>query len=319
MSATYVGRSLKRVEDQRLLRGEAMFIDDVKMVGTLHVVFVRSIHAHARIRVDAGPALGAPGVIGVFCAADLEWAGRAAEIPTVVDHEALRPCRQPIMAQDKGRYVGEPIAVVVATSPYAAADGAALVRIEYEPLGAVPDAHAAIVDGAAVLHEALGDNVAADFTVRVSDADAAFRAAEIVTQGRYRVHRHTGMPLETRGVVAHHDRAAGQLMVWSSTQWPHTLRDVLRDALGLAEHAVRVVAPDMGGGFGVKQEIYPEELLLPMLALRVSAPVKWIETRREHLLSTAHAREQWHDVELAALRDGTIVAMRAELLADMGA
>jgi aerobic carbon-monoxide dehydrogenase large subunit len=318
-ATTYVGRSWKRLEDQRLLRGEARFIDDLKMVGMLHVVFVRSVHAHARISVDVEAAVRTPGVIAVFCAADLERAGRVVEIPTVVDHDALRPCRQPIMAHDKVRYVGEPIAAVVATSPYAAADGAALVTIEYEPLGAVPDARAATADGAAILHEALGDNVAADFTVRVSDADAAFRSADIVTRGRYRVHRHTGMPLETRGVVAHHDRGAGQLTVWSTTQWPHTLRDVLRDALGSAEHAVRVVVPDMGGAFGVKQEIYPEELALPLLAMRLSAPVKWTETRREHVLGTAHAREQWHDVELAALRDGTILAMRAELLADMGA
>src|SRR5262245_55487609 len=187
MPATYVGRSLKRVEDQRLLRGEAMFIDDLKMVGMLHVVFVRSIHAHARIRVDAGAALETPGVIGVFRASDLDPAGRAAEIPTVVDHEALRPCRQPIMAHDKVRYVGEPIAAVVATSPYAAADGAALVTIDYEPLDAVPDARAALAEGAAVLHERLGDNVAADFTVRVGDADALFRSADVVTRGRYRV------------------------------------------------------------------------------------------------------------------------------------
>ena len=319
MLATYVGRSLKRLEDERLLRGEATFIDDLQMVGMLHVAFVRSVHAHARIRVDAAAALGMPGIVGVFCATDLKLAGRAAEIPTVVDHEALRPCRQPIMAHDKVRYVGEPIAAVVGTSPYTATDGATLVKIEYEPLAAVADAHAAIADGAAVLHEALGDNVTADFTVRVGDADAAFRSADIVTRGRYRVHRHTGMPLETRGVVAHHDRGARQLTVWSSTQWPHTLRDVLRDALGLTEHAVRVVAPDMGGGFGVKQEIYPEELVLPLLAMRLGAAVKWIETRREHVLSTAHAREQWHDVELAARRDGTILGMRAELLADMGA
>src|SRR5262249_30347013 len=186
MAATYVGRSLTRIEDERLLRGDATFVDDLKMVGMLHVVFVRSIHAHARIRVDAGAALGTSGVVGVFCMADLEWAGRAAEIPTVVDHEALRPCRQPVMAHDKVRYVGEPIAAVVATNPYAAGDGAARVKIEYEPLAVVPDAHAAIAAGAAVLHEALGDNVAADFTVRVSDADAAFRSAEIVTRGRYR-------------------------------------------------------------------------------------------------------------------------------------
>jgi len=319
MPAPHVGRPLKRLEDQRLLRGEATFIDDLDMVGVLHVAFVRSIHAHARVRVDARAARVVPGVAGVFTAADFERAGGVPEIPTAVAHEALRPCRQPILACGTVRFVGEPIAVVLAADRYAAEDGAAAVTVEYEPLAPVPDARAAVADGAAVLHEALGDNVAADFTVRVGDADAAFRSAEIVTRGRYQVHRHTAMPLETRGVAARYDRGTGQLTVWTSTQWPHTVRDVLRDVLGLAEHKVRVVAPDMGGGFGVKQDVYPEELVLALLAVRLAVPVKWIETRREHLLGTAHAREQWHDVELAARRDGTILAMRADLLADIGA
>src|SRR5262249_35496631 len=147
----------------------------------------------------------------------------------------------------------------------------------------------------------------------------AFRGAEIVTRGRYYVHRHTGMPLETRGVVARWDAGAGQLTLWSSTQRPHTLRGALRDGLALAERRVRVIGADGRGGFGIKQEIYPEELLLAMLARRLGVPVKWVETRREHLLNTAHAREQWHEVELAARRDGTILGMRASVLSDLGA
>jgi carbon-monoxide dehydrogenase large subunit len=317
MSDPFFGQPYKRLEDERLLRGQASFIDDLRLVGMLHVAFVRSIHAHARIRLTRPSA--PPGVVGVFGAADLRPGHRIADIPIVVGHEALRSCRQPALARDKVRFVGEPIAVVVAVDRYVAEDGAASVKVEYEPLGAVPDARAAVAGGAVLLHEPLGDNVAADFTVRVGDADAAFRSAEIVTRGTYYAHRYTGMPLETRGVVARYDAGAGHLTVWTSTQWPHTVRDALREILGLAEHQVRVVAPDMGGAFGVKQEIYPEELVLAMLAVRLGAPVKWIETRREHLLGTAHAREQWHEVELAARRDGTILAMRAELLADMGA
>jgi len=317
MPDRFFGQPHKRLEDQRLLRGEASFIDDLRLVGMLHVAFVRSIHAHARVRVTSPPAI--PGVIGIFSAADLLPGRRTPDMPIVVGHEALRSCRQPALARDKVRFVGEPIAAVVAVDRYVAEDGAASVKVEYEPLVAVPDAPAAVADGAALLHEPLGDNVAADFTVRVGDADAAFRSAEIVTRGRYYVHRHTGMPLETRGVAAQYDAGAAHLTVWTTTQWPHTVRDVLREVFGLAEHKVRVVAPDMGGAFGVKQEIYPEELVLAMLAMRLRGPVKWIETRREHLLGTAHAREQWHEVELAARRDGTILAMRVELLADMGA
>src|SRR5439155_1238335 len=157
------------------------------------------------------------------------------------------------------------------------------------------------------------------FTRRVGDADAAFRSADVTTRATYYVHRYTGMPLETRGVAAAWDAGTGQLTLWSSTQWPHTLRDALRDVLRLPEHRIRVVAPDVGGGFGVKQEIYPEEIVLARLAMLLHSPVKWVETRREHLLTAAHAREQWHDVELAARRDGTILALRAEILADVGA
>ena len=319
LSTKFTGQSVKRLEDPRLLQGQATFVDDLRLPGVRHVAFVRSIHPHARFRVDATPARAVAGVVATFTAADLAGTPGFGEIPTVIPHPAQRPCGQTLLAKDKVRYVGEAIVAVVAESRYAAEDGAAAVVVDYEPLAPVPDAEHAVADGAAVLHEPLGDNLAATFTVTVGDAEAAFRAAEVVTRGRYYVHRHTGMPLETRGVVAQWDAGAGQLTLWSSTQWPHTLRDVLRDTLGLAEHRVRVIAPDVGGGFGVKQEIYPEELLLAVLARRLRAPVKWIETRREHLLNTAHAREQWHEIELAARRDGTILGMRAEILADLGA
>jgi carbon-monoxide dehydrogenase large subunit len=310
------GASLKRLEDPRLLRGQATFVEDLRLPGLRHVAFVRSVHPHARFRVDASRA----GIVSVgaalYTAADFPG---VIAIPAVVPHEALRPCAQAPLARDRARYVGEPLAVVVAPTRYAAEDAAADVHVEYDALEAVADTDAALAPGAPLLHEGAPANVAADFTVRVGDADGAFAGAEIVTRGRYLVQRYTGMPLETRGVAADYDAGTGRLTVWSSTQWPHTLRDVLRGLLGLAEHRVRVVAPDVGGGFGVKQEIYPEEIVLPLLALRERAPVKWIETRREHVTTAAHAREQRHDVELAARRDGTIVALRAEVLADLGA
>jgi carbon-monoxide dehydrogenase large subunit len=307
-----VGASLKRLEDPRLLRGQAVFVEDLRLPGLRHVAFVRSVHPHARFRVDTGRA----GDAALYTAADFPG---VIAIPAVVPHEALRPCAQAPLARDRARYVGEPLAAVVAPTRYAAEDAAADVRVEYDALEAVADTDAALTPGAPLLHEGAPANVAADFTVRVGDADGAFAGAEIVTRGRYSVQRYTGMPLETRGVAADYDAGTGRLTVWSSTQWPHTLRDVLRGLLGLAEHRVRVVAPDVGGGFGVKQEIYPEEIVLPLLALRERAPVKWIETRHEHVTTAAHAREQRHDVELAARRDGTIVALRAEVLADLGA
>jgi len=310
------GASLKRLEDPRLLRGQATFVEDLRLPGLRHVAFVRSVHPHARFRVDASRAGTVSVGAALYTAADFPG---VIAIPAVVPHEALRPCAQAPLARDRARYVGEPLAVVVAPTRYAAEDAAADVRVEYDVLEAVADADAALAPGAPLLHEGAPTNIAAEFTVRVGDADGAFAAAEIVTRGRYSVQRYTGMPLETRGVAADYDAGTGRLTVWSSTQWPHTLRDVLRDLLGLAEHRVRVVAPDVGGGFGVKQEIYPEEIVLPLLALREGAPVKWVETRREHVITAAHAREQRHDMELAARRDGTIVALRAELLADLGA
>ena len=307
------GASLKRLEDPRLLRGQAMFVEDLRLPGLRHVAFVRSVHPHARFRLDAR---AVPDGAALYTAADFP---SAIAIPAVVSHAALRPCAQAPLARERARYVGEPLAAVVAPTRYAAEDAAADVRVEYDVLDPVADADAALAPGAPLLHEGAQGNVAADFTVRVGDADRAFAAAEIVTRGRYSVQRYTGMPLETRGVAADYDAGTGRLTVWSSTQWPHTLRDVLRGLLGLAEHRVRVVAPDVGGGFGVKQEVYPEEIALALLALRQGAPVKWIETRREHVTTAAHAREQRHDVELAARRDGTIVGLRAEVLADLGA
>ena len=319
MPDKFTGRPIRRLEDPRLLRGQALYVDDLRMPGTRHVAFARSIYPHARFEVDSSAARALPAVVGVFTAADLETERGFRDIPAIVDHPALRPCRQLPLARGKVRYVGEPIAAVVAESRYAAQDGVEVLAISYDPLAPVPDAHAAVAAGAVRLHDEIEGNVAADFTVRSGDADAAFRRAEVVTRGRYYVHRYTGMPLETRGVLAAYDPGTGALTVWSSTQWPHTLRDALRDTLGLSEHRIRVIAPDVGGGFGVKQEIYPEEILLSLLAMRLRVPVKWVETRHEHLTSTAHAREQWHDVELAARRDGTILGLRAELLADVGA
>jgi len=315
----FSGQPLKRLEDPRLLRGQAMFLDDLQLPRLHHVAFVRSLHAHARFRIDAAAARRVPGALGVFSAADFSSTPGFREIPGLVGHPALRPCRQLPLARDKVRYVGEPLVAVVAASRYAAEDVARAVAIDYEPLTTVPDAETALTAGAAILHEHLPDNLAADFTVSVGDPETVFRTAEVVTRGRYYVHRYTGMPLETRGVAAAHDPGNGNLTVWSSTQWPHTVRGVLADLLGVPGHRLRVVAPDVGGGFGVKQEIYPEEVMLALLAVRLGVPVKWVETRHEHLLATAHAREQWHDVELAARRDGTILALRADLLADLGA
>ena len=319
MSARFFGQPLRRIEDPRLLRGQATFVEDIERSGMLHVAFVRSPHARARFRVDASQALTRPGVRSVLAASDLAGEVGFTAIPLVVPHPALEPCQQMPLATDEARYAGEAIAVVLAESRVTAEDAAALVQVAYEPLEPIASIESATAPGTAPLHAAVAGNVAAAFTVSVGDAEAAFATAEVVTRGRYEVQRYTGVPMETRGVIADYDAGTGDLTVWSSTQWPHTLRDVLRDLLGLAGDHVRVIAPDVGGGFGVKQEIYPEEIVLALLAKRLRRPVKWIETRREHLATAAHARQQVHDVELAARRDGTIVALRADVTSDIGA
>jgi carbon-monoxide dehydrogenase large subunit len=311
-----IGAAVRRLEDPRLLRGQATFIEDLELPRQLHVAFVRGEHPHARIRaIHVDDALGVQGVVTIAAGQDIG----PLTIPASVPHPALRPCGQPILADGVVRYVGEPIAAVLAETRAAAEDGVGAVTIDYEPLPPVPSAEAAVELGAPVLHKHLGDNLAGGFDVRVGDPEGAFAAADRIVSGRFYVQRYTGMPLEPRGVAAVWDAGRERLTLWSSTQWPHTLREGLARLLELPEQSIRVIAPDVGGGFGVKQDIYPEEVVLGLLARRLGRPVKWVETRREHLCTAAHAREQWHEMQLAVRNDGTILGMRADVLSDQGA
>ena len=311
-----VGAAVRRLEDPRLLRGQANFIEDLELPRQLHVVFVRSEYPHARLsKVRLGDARAHPGVHAAVSVFELG----ARVIEAVVTHPALRPCGQPILANSVVRYVGEPIVAVVGDSLATAQDGASLVEIDYEPLQPVPGAEAAVEFSAPLLHAHLGDNIAARFEVKVGDPEGAFAAADRIVRGRFYVHRYTGMPLEPRGVAAMWDEGRQRLTMWTSTQWPHTVRYGLSRLIDLPEQAIRVIAPDVGGGFGVKQEVYPEEAVVALLARRLDRPVKWVETRREHLSTAVHAREQWQDMELAVRADGTILGMRANVLSDQGA
>jgi len=312
----FVGRAVRRLEDPRLLRGQAAFIEDLELPRALHVAFVRSQYPHARLsKVNLASARSVDGVMAALAGEGLG----TPSIHAVVSHPALRPCGQPCLADGVVRYVGEPIALVAAASRAQAEDGMAAVEVEYESLAVVANAEAAVAPGAALLHPHLGDNLAGSFSVRVGDPEAAFKVADRVINGRFYVQRYSGMPLETRGVAAAWDVGREALTVWSSTQWPHTLREALGVILRLPAHKIRVIAPDVGGGFGIKQDIYPEEVALALLARRIGQPVMWIETRREHLSTAVHAREQWHDMQLAVRNDGTILAMQADVLSDQGA
>ena len=327
MSTRYFGASISRREDPRLLRGQARYVDDIKLPGLLHAAMVRSLHAHARlhaVHVEAAKAL--PGVAGVFRFEDLAAWMRPippfGEAPAPLGERiGLRMYDTPRypLARDTVRYVGEPVAVVVARSRAEAEDACELVEVDYEPLPVVVDTEAAVATDAPRLFEELDSNVVLRFTHRLGDAESAIAAADVVVRERFRVHRYTGTPLEGRGMVVEPHAVEPRLTMWDATQFPHVVQSALVQVLGWPAHRIRVVAPDVGGGFGVKAIVYPEEILLPLVALQLRRPVKWIEDRREHLLSTIHSREQVHDIEIAAMRDGRIVAVRDCFLVDIGA
>jgi CO/xanthine dehydrogenase Mo-binding subunit len=310
--------TVRRREDPRLITGTGQFVDDMPMAGCLHAAVLRSPHAHARIRaVDIAAARKAPGVIGVFTADDLGAAGEP--MPIYAPHPALPvPCRIRPLAGDVVRFVGEPVVAVIADDPYRAHDALDLIAVEYEPLPALVDVEAALAGNAPVLHKEIGSNVVAEWRQQLGDADAAIRGADVVVRTRIRLARGGAHPLEPRGLVVRWD--GDHLTVWGAVQMVHRHRGVFAGQLGVPEGHVRVIAPpDVGGGFGTKGMYYPEYIVVAALARRLDRPIKWIETRREHTLVACVERDQVHDVELAATRDGRLLALRDDFVHDMGA
>ncbi len=327
MSARYVGAAVPRREDPRFLRGEGRFVDDVTLPGVLHAAFLRSPHAHARIaRLDMRAAAALPGVVRVFAFADLaRWMkplplfgapppGLAAGV-----RFELRQAAQYALCRDTARHVGEIAAMVVADTPARAEDALERIEIEWEPLSAVVDMVEAAAVGGPLVHPEWGTNVAVGFRHAIGDAGRAFAAADVVVTETFHIQRYVGMPLETRGVVAQWDRRDGTLTTWNSTQVAHFVQQGLVAALELPPHRIRVIAPDLGGGFGTKASGYAEDVLIPVAAVALGRPVKWIETRREHLVAAAHARHQTHRISLAARRDGTLLGVRDRIWLDLGA
>src|SRR5262245_12972830 len=327
MGAKYFGASVPRREDPRLLRGEGRFVDDIKLPGMLHVAFVRSPHAHARVaavRVEA--ARGMPGVARVFTFSDLaRWMkplplfgavppGLAARVDVRMKQAPQWP-----MCRDVVRHVGEIVAMVIADSRALAEDGAERVEVDYEPLPAVIDVDAAAEPSAPAIHADWGDNVAVRFETGFGDAARALAEAEVCVRERFATQRDVGMPIGTRGVVAQWDARDGSLTTWNGTQVVHFVQQGLVAALELPPHKVRVIAPDVGGGFGTKASGYPEDVLVPAAAISTRRPVKWTEDRREHMMASAHARDQRHDIEIGARRDGTMLAVRDRITVDLGA
>ncbi len=314
----YVGARVKRIEDPKLIRGEGLFLDDLTLPGMLHAVFVRSQHGHARIaRVSLERARAHPGVVAALAAADLPEIQKP--LP-VIPVEGMRAGWHLPLAAREVHYAGEPVAVVVAEDRYAARDAADLVEVAYEPLPAVVDLEQAAA-GAPFVHDELGTNVGFTETVERGDVDGAFRGAPVRLRQRMVNHRVAPVSLETRGTAAMYDGSMGQgiLTVWTSTQEAHAIRDGLSQVLSLEVRRIRVVTPDVGGGFGSKLNTYPEDAVVAYLARRLRRPVKWVETRRENLLTTTHGRAQVVDVEVAADRDGRVLGLRSRILADLGA
>jgi aerobic carbon-monoxide dehydrogenase large subunit len=315
---TYVGQPVERVEDARLLRGRGSFVADIAPAGMLHAAIVRSAVAHGHLRrIDSESASLLPGVRAIFTAADL-----ANPIPTIpvrlAPIKGLERFVQPVIATGKVRFVGEPLAVVVADSRELAEDAMETIRLEIEELPPITD-HAGSDRGAPLLFETNGTNIAAHYVATVGDPDAAFAAADYVRRERFRSQRHTALPLETRGVLAEFDAATGRLAVSGACKVPYYNRRLLAGMLGIDEHSIDMIEGDVGGGFGVRGEFYPEDFLIPFAAMRLARPVRWIEDRREHLISSNHSREIDCDLEIACRRDGTLIGLRGHVQADMGA
>ena len=321
MGTRYFGQRVKRSEDPRLLTGRGTFVDDIRLPGTAHAAFLRSPHAHARIlRIDTTRARTAPGVVAVYTRADLPET-LAEPLPKLIPHHALVHHKtQYALAPEKVRHVGEPVVLVIAESRYLAEDAVDLIDVEYDPLPPVVDLERAATPGGPLVHEDIGTNVCAHYTQRVGDVEAAFaRAAHVFTE-RFVMDRGTASPLECRGVVARWESKIRQLTVWDSTQAPIRIRNYLSQLLGLPQAQVRVIAPDIGGGFGPKiMMCYPEEILIPWAAMQLGHPVKWIEDRRENFAAMNQEREQIHDAAIAVDGDGRILGVRTSFLYDSGA
>ena len=319
MTASYIGAPIRRKEDRRFLTGRGQFVDDVRLPNALHAAVVRSPHAHARIvSIDKGPALEMPGVSAVYTFEDIADTLEPRPIPVRLRaYSDLLKFLQYPLARGKVHYVGDPVAVVLAESRYLAEDAAEAVEVEYEPLPALVDVKESL-KGETVIHEAQGTNVAYEYTSSIGDPDAAFRDADHVRKEEFRCHRHTANPMETRGLAASYDPGRDQLTVWGETKVPHYNRGVLSSLLQMPEHRIHFVEPDVGGGFGVRGEFYPENFLVPFAAMKTGRPVKWTEDRAEHLISANHSREHVCQMELAVMDDGTIVGMRAQVLGALG-
>jgi carbon-monoxide dehydrogenase large subunit len=312
-----IGASPRRKEDRRLITGTGRYVDDLERPGMLHMAVVRSRHAHARIiKIAVEAARGMPGVAAVFTAPDLPEIKRSMPAAYGGSYKG-RAFQVPVLAHERVRYVGEGVAIVLADNAYAAADGAQAVEIEYEPLPAASDTEAAVT-AQPPIHE-WPDNTTLPVGAHFGDVEKGWAQCDVVVSERIRHPRIAGAALETRGALAYADADTGTLTIWSSTQNPYSLRDSLATVLEMPAEQIRVMVPDVGGGFGPKGSIYPEEMLVAAAAVKTGRPVKWISGRGEDLMTSGHDRDQVHEARVGFKSDGTIVAVDDSFLADVGA
>ncbi|MCC6297921.1 MAG: xanthine dehydrogenase family protein molybdopterin-binding subunit [Anaerolineales bacterium] len=324
MTTRYFGERIKRNEDPRLLTGQGLYVDDVDLPNMLHVAFLRSPYAHAKInRIDVSQALQREGVVAAYTAQDLGdyWKpGPLLVSPPPVEGIVFNEKTQVPLAKDKVKFAGEPIVMVLAESRYIAEDALADIQVDYEPLASVVDLELALDPSSIVIHEEIGSNVSAHVLQKKGDYESAKKDAAIIVKRRFSYEHGCAAAMENRGIVAEWDRRAGRLTVWDTTQAPVVIRNGLAGMLGLSERQVRVIAPFIGGGFGPKiMMFYQEEVLVPWAAMKLNRPVKWIEDRAENFVATTHERGQIHNAEAAFDNEGHILGVHDVFLHDAGA
>src|SRR5579884_3713031 len=313
----YVGTRVEALKSRRLVAGRGQYLSDLQLDGMLHVAFLRSPYAHARIRrIDPGEAAA---VAAVVTGEDLKRDTNLMAMPLDPAAVGLRSTKLYALPVDRVRYVGEAVAAVVAADKYTARRAADLIEIDYEELPVVADCEAALAAGSALVEPEWGTNAMASNEFRASDVERAFAEADGVVSGIFKTQRYTGTPLEPRGYLAAYDSFRELLTLWASTQQPHVLKSILADTLGLAESNLRVIQTDVGGAFGLKTPTSQEDIVIPYLARRLGRPVKWVEERSEALLAGGHARENRLHYEAAYRKDGTVTGLRVKVISDLGA
>ena len=313
----YVGQRIKRTEDPRFIKGLAHYVDDIRLPDTLHVAFVRSLYAHARINgIETAEAMKSPGVVAIYTGKEV--ASKVGPVPCAAALPDLKVPDYRVLATDKVLFVGHPIVAIVATDKYAARDAVDLISIDYEELPAALDVERA-ASGGAVIHEPFGNNIAYKLTSGEGDIDAAMKSADRIVSQKMIHQRLAPIAMEPRGVLARYFPGEEELTVWSSTQIPHLLRTQLALMIGFPENKLRVITPEVGGGFGSKLNVYAEEALVGWISVQLGKPVKWIESRRENLQSTIHGRAQVGTIEVGCKNDVTITGLRYNVIADLGA